>query len=194
MAEIDFPSVKLNQFSLRPTAPNIIRHSSVFAAKEQVHSRGNMFFLGTLTWARRNIATHLEDMVAIETFLTRAYGPVNTFKVPVPRDQEKRYVSEEVELTGDMNISGLTNGVFESTFNGTVGLLVGDYFNAGSRLHVIVAATGAAYTAAPALVGAPTRISWSAPKLNARMATDSLDLPRTGGWGGPWTFDVQEVL
>ena len=189
MPEIDFPSVKLNQFSLRPTAPNIIRHTSVFAAKEQIHSRGNMYFLGVMAWARRNMATHLADIVEIESFITRAYGPVNTFRIPVPRDQ-----SERGNLTGDMNISSLVSGIFSSTFNGTAGLQVGDYFNAANRLHIITGANQAAYEATPALVGSPTTISWSAPKLNARFSGDSLELPRTGGWGGPWTLDVQEVL
>ena len=190
MPEISFPSVPLQEFSIQVIVPNVIRHSSIYAAKEQIHARGTMRFAGSISWARRSIMDREAEIAEIEAFVAGCYGPVNTFDVPIPYDQSDRMTS-----AADLTISGLMSTAFQSTFAATKGLREGDYFNVGTRLHKITAvAMDTKYTAVPALPSDATTIAWATPKLRARLAQDSADSPRAGPWAGPWRLSVTEAL
>ena len=190
MAEIVFPDVKLQEFRLDVQVPNVIRHNSVYTAKEQIFSRGNMFFAGRIGWARRGIGDRGAEVSAIEAFLTACYGPVNTFKVPVPRDQSGRFDS-----AGNLTISSVsTTGTFDSEFTATAGLLVGDWVNFGTRLHKITFADDTSYKCVPGIIGEETSLKWDGVTLNARLSQDSIDLPRAGYYAGPWQLQIQEVI
>ena len=189
MSEIAFPSVPLQEFRIDVQVPNVIRHNSIYTSKEQIFSRGNMFFAGRIGWARRFLDRQAE-ISEIEAFLTRCYGPVNTFKIPVPRDQSGRF-----DTSGNLTISAVTTtGTFESEFTATAGLLVGDWVNFGTRLHKIVNVDGTTYKCMPGILNDETTLVWENVTLNARLSQDSVDLPRTGGAGGPYQVQVQEVL
>ena len=189
MSEIKFPTVKLQEFRLDVQIPNVIRHSSIYSAKEQVFSRGNMFFAGRIGWARRFMDKE-DEIKAIEAFLAACYGAVNTFKVPVPYDQTERFAGD----TG-LTISAVTtDGTFDSEFTATAGLKAGDYCNFGDRLHKIVEADDTSYKVVPGIMNSETVLKWHSPVLHARLATDSIDLPRSGHSAGPWQLEIQEVL
>ena len=189
MAEIVFPTVPLQEFRIDIEVPNVIRHNSIYTAKEQIFSRGNMFFAGRIGWARRGLDRQ-EEVAAIEAFLTSCYGPVNTFKIPVPRDQSERF-----DTSGNITISSVTTtGTFESEFTATKGLILGDYVNFGSRLHRIVFADDTDYKVVPGILGGETTLVWENVKLHARLSQDSIGLPLSGHFSGPWQMDIQEVI
>ena len=189
MAQITFPSVPLQEFRLDIQVPNVIRHNSVYVAKEQIFSRGNMFFSGRIGWARRDLS-RIDEISDIEAFFVSCYGPVNTFKIPVPRDQSERF-----ETSGNIQISGVTtDGTFESEFTAKKGLLVGDWVNFGARLHKITYADDDSYKCTPGIIGSETTLVWEGVTLNARLSQDSVDLPRGGYFAGPWQVEVQEAL
>ena len=189
MAQITFPSVLLQEFRIDIQIPNVIRHNSIYTAKEQIFSRGNLFFAGRIGWARRDLS-RIEEISDIEAFLISCYGPVNTFKIPVPRDQSDRF-----ETSGNIQISSVTtDGTFESEFKSTKGLLVGDWVNFGTRLHKITYADDTDYKCVPGILNDETTLVWENVTLNARLSQDSVDLPRAGYFAGPWQVEVQEVL
>ena len=189
MTEIVFPNVKLQEFRIDVQVPNVIRHSSIYTAKEQIFSRGNMYFAGRIGWARRAL-DRMNEISLIEAFLTATYGPVNTFKVPVPRDQSDRY-----ETSGNLTISSVTTtGTFESEFTATAGLLVGDWVNFGTRLHKITSAKNTTYKCVPGILDDETTLRWEGVTMNARLSQDSIDLARSGHFAGPWQLQIQEVI
>ena len=189
MSAIEFPNVPLQEFRLDIQVPNVIRHNSIYVNKEQIFSRGNMFFAGRIGWARRAL-DRIEEVSKIEAFLAACYGPVNTFKVPVPRDQ-----TERISTSGNLTISAVTtNGTFESEFTATAGLQVGDWVNFGTRLHKIVFANDTSYKVTPGILDEETTLRWENVTLNARLSQDSIDLPRAGYYAGPWQLQIQEVL
>ena len=188
MAEIAFPDVKLQEFRIDVQVPNVIRHNSIYTAKEQIFSRGNLFFAGRIGWARRSL-DRLEEISKIEAFLTATYGPVNTFKVPVPRDQSDRF-----DTSGNLTISAVTTtGTFESEFTATAGLMVGDWVNFGNRLHKITFADDDNYKVVPGILDDETTLVWENVRLNARLSQDSIDMARAGYFAGPWQLQIQEV-
>ena len=189
MSEIKFPIVKLQEFRLDVQIPNVIRHNSIYNPKEQIFSRGNMYFAGRIGWARRFL-DKIDEIKAIEAFLSECYGPVNTFKVPVPYDQTERFDGN----TGLTISSVTTNGTFDSEFTATAGLQVGDYCNFGDRLHKIVLVDDTSYKVVPGIQNEETVLKWHSPFLNARLSQDSIDLPRSGYSAGPWQLEIQEVL
>ena len=190
MTTIAFPSVKLNEFNINLQVPNVIRHNSIYTSKEQIFSRGNMFFAGTIGWAARYIFDKQDDIDAIETFLTACYGPVNDFKIPIPRDQ-----TERLNNTSDLAITSVNTTRFESEFTATVGLLVGDWVNIGTRLHRITFADSGTYNVVPAITDATlSQMSWAKPTLKARLAQDVMQFPRVGPLVGPYQVQVIEVL
>ena len=189
MTAISFPSVPLQEFRINVQVPNVIRHTSIYTANELIHSRGNMFFAGRIGWARRDLSRSAE-IKAIEAFLAECYGPVNTFKVPIPYDQTGRY-DDDTALT----ISGITtDGTFSSEFSATAGLMVGDWCNFGDRLHKIVKADGTSYKVVPGILNENTILKWHSPVLNARLAQETADLPREGYYAGPWQMEITEVV
>ena len=190
MAEILFPTVKLQTFEIRPLAQSITRHSSIYTGVEQIHSRGIMLMQGTIGWARRNIADRAADIAAIEAFLTRVYGGVQTFKIPVPVDQTGRF-SASTALT----ISAASSGLFETQFTARAGIRVGDWVNFGDRLHKVVSVTGnTTYRVTPAIIDTSEAMAWHSPTLYARSAQQDVSLPAGGSWRGPWELSVQEVV
>ena len=192
MTEIAFPTVPLQEFRLTPVTPNVIRHNSIYTAKEQIFSRGNLYFRGRIGWARRAL-DRFEEVSEIEAFITECYGPLRTFKVPIPRDQTERF--GDADDAAAITISAVTtDGTFESSFSATKGLLRGDYVNFGDRLHKIVSAVDTAYKCVPGILGSETSMKWHSPYLHARATQDSLDLPREGVYSGPWRIEIQEVL
>ena len=197
MAEILFPKVKLQTFEIRPFAQSIIRHSSIFTGTEQIHSRGIMLMQGTIGWARRNIADRAADIAAIEAFLTRVYGGVQTFKIPVPVDQKSRLsdVNSNNASVADLPISSATSDLFETQFTAAAGILVGDWVNFGDRLHKVVSVTGnTTYQVTPAITDTTESMAWHSPALYARAAQQDVGLPAGGSWRGPWELSVQEVI
>ena len=189
MALITFPDVPLQEFNIEIVVPNVVRHSSVYTAKEQIHSRGNLFFAGRIGWARRNL-DRIEEVSKIEAFLTECYGPVNEFKIPIPNDQTSRLNTSTALVISSVT----TNGTFDSEFTATAGLQLGDWVNFGDRLHRIVKANATSYKVVPGILDEETSMVWHAPKLRARLSVEVVDLNRFGSWSGPWTLDVQEVL
>ena len=189
MSLIDFPTVKLQEFNIEVQVPDVIQHSSIFTANELIHSRGNMYFGGRIGWAQR-FFDRLEEIKIIEAFVVAVYGPVNTFKLPIPYDQSDRF-DDATALT----ISAVTtNGTFESEFTATAGLKVGDWCNFGDRLHKIVEADGTSYKVVPGILNEDTTLKWHAPVLLARAVQTSIAMPRSGGRAGPWQIDVKEVV
>ena len=189
MSEIVFPTVPLQEFRIDIQVPNVIRHNSIYTAKEQIFSRGNLYFAGRIGWARKGV-DRPDEVSQIEAFLAATYGPVNTFKIPVPRDQSERF-----ETSGNIQISSVTTtGTFESSFTATKGLIVGDWVNFGSRLHKIVKADDTDYKVVPGILNSETTLVWENVKLHARLSQDSIDLPKSGHFSGPWQLDIQEVI
>ena len=190
MSTIDFPNVKLSEFQIDVQVPNVIRHNSIYTAKEQIFSRGNMFFAGQIGWAARYVSDRESEVVEIETFLTACYGPVNDFLIPIPWDQ-----SERLSSTSDLTISNVTTTRFQSEFNATVGLLAGDWVNIGTRLHRIIFADSGTYRVVPAITDSLLKkMSWVRPRLKARLAQDSVEFLRLGTLAGPYSVQVIEVL
>ena len=190
MSTIDFPNVPLQEFQIDIQIPNVIRHSSIYTSKEQIFSRGNMFFSGRIGWAARNIVDRQSEVIAIETFLTECYGPVNDFLIDIPVDQSGRF-----QRTSDLTIGSVTTTRFESEFAATVGLLVGDWVNIGTRIHRIVFADTGTYRVVPAITDPLlTKMSWVKPRMKARLAQDSIQLQRIGTLAGPYQVQVIEVL
>ena len=190
MSTINFPSVPLQEFQLEVQVPNVIRHSSIYTAKEQIFSRGNMFFAGRIGWAARNIVDRQSEVIAIETFLTECYGPVNDFLINLPVDQSERFKN-----TSDLAISSVTTTKFQSEFTATAGLLVGDWVNIGTRLHRIVYVDTTTYRVVPAITDSDlSKISWVKPRMKARLAQDVVQLQRIGTLSGPYQVQVIEVL
>ena len=189
MAEITFPTAKLTEFEIRPLAQSVVRHSSVFTGTEQIHSRGIMVMQGQLGWSRRNVADRRAEIAEIEAFLTRAYGGVMTFRVPVPVDQTGRQSASTA-----VRISAATSDLFETQFTAVAGFLVGDWVNFGDRLHKIVVANDTTYKVTPAIIDTTEAMAWHAPKLHARIAQQDVALPAVGRWRGPWEVAVQEVI
>ena len=187
MTAIVFPNVKLQEFRINVQVPNVIRHNSIYTAKEQIFSRGNMYFAGRIGWARRGLDRQ-DEAAVIEAFIAECYGPVNTFKVPIPRDQSSRFDS-----SGTLTISAVTTDLFHSEFTATAGLFVGDWVNFGDRLHKITEAKDTSYKCVPGIIGEETTLIWENVKLNARLSQDSVDLPHTGHFAGPWQLQIQEV-
>ena len=189
MSLIAFPDVPLQEFRIDITTPNVIHHDSVFTAKENIFSRGNLYFAGRIGWARRH-QDRIDEISKIEAFLTECYGPVNTFKIPIPRDQTGRF-----DGSADLTISAVTtNGTFDSEFTATAGLLLGDWVNFGDRLHKIVKVDGTSYKVVPGILEEETTMKWHSPIMLARITQDKTDLARTGGWAGPWQIPVREAL
>ena len=189
MSTIDFPTVPLQEFQIELQVPNVIRHTSIYTAKEQIFARGNMFHAGRIGWAARNIFDRESEITAIETFLTALYGPVNDFLIPIPRDQSKR-----LETTSDLQMTSITSTRFASEFTATAGLLVGDWVNISSRLHRITFASAGTYHITPAITDEDaTTMSWVKPRLKARLAQDAIQLPRSGALAGPYSVQVIEV-
>ena len=190
MSTIDFPTVPLQEFQIDVQVPNVIRHNSIYTSKEQIFSRGNMFFSGQIGWAARRIFDRESEIIEIETFLTACYGPVNDFLIPIPRDQSERFNN-----TSDLTISSVTTTKFQSEFNATVGLLVGDWVNVGTRLHRIIFADTGTYRIVPAITDpTATKMSWVKPRFKARLAQDSVEFLRLGTLAGPYSVQVIEVL
>ena len=189
MSLINFPNVPLQEFRIDVVVPNVIRHSSIYTAKELIHSRGNMHYAGRIGWARRHL-DRIDEISAIEAFLAHCYGPVNEFNVPVPRDQTKRFTDP-----ADLTISAVTTtGTFHSEFTATAGLQAGDWCNFGTRLHKIVAVNGTSYTVVPGILDDETTMQWHTPTLRARVTDEVAGMPRVGGSAGPWSLDVKEIL
>ena len=187
--QIDFPSIQLQEFRIDVTVPNVIRHSSIYTAKEQIYSRGLLHFRGRIGWARRDLS-RMEEIMAIESFLTECYGPLNTFDVPVPYDQTKRF-----DTAAALTISAVTtNGTFDSEFTATAGLKAGDYCNFGTRLHRIVKADTTSYKCVPGITNEETSLKWHSPVLRARLSVENYDFIRQGYYAGPWQLEIQEVL
>ena len=190
MSTIDFPTVKLSEFNIEVQVPNVIRHNSIYTSKEQIFSRGNMFYTGRIGWAARYVTDRESEVNEIETFLNACYGPVNDFLIPIPRDQ-----SERLNNTSDLTMSSITTTRFQSEFNATVGLLVGDWVNIGTRLHRITFADTGTYRIVPAITDPDaTKMSWVKPRLKARLAQDTVQFQRIGTFAGPYSVQVIEVL
>ena len=190
MSTIDFPNVPLQEFNIDIQVPNVIRHNSIYTGKEQIFSRGNMFFTGVIGWAARNILDRESEIIAIETFLTACYGPVNDFLIPIPRDQTGRF-----DNTADLTISSVTTDRFESEFTATAGLLVGDWVNFGTRLHRITFTDLGTYRVVPAITDSSiSKMSWVKPRMKARLAQDAIQFQRIGTLSGPYQVQVIEVL
>ena len=188
MAEIPFPTIKLNQFDIEPTAESIIQHRSPFTGSTQIHSRGIMLMRGVVGWGQKNIGDSLPKIREIEAFLTRCYGGVNTFKIPIPYDQKDRFDS-----SNSLTISAATSDLFETQFTATAGILLGDWVNFGDRLHKIVSVSGTTYRVTPAIADTTEKLVWHSPYLNARLVQTSVVLPATATWRGPWEISVEEV-
>ena len=190
MSTIDFPTVKLQEFEIDIQIPNVIRHSSIYTAKEQIFSRGNMFFSGLIGWSARYVNDRQSDIDEIETFLLSCYGPVNDFLIPIPRDQSDRF-----DNTNDLTMSSISTDRFISEFSATAGLTVGDWINIGTRLHRITSADSGTYHIVPGIVDSTaTKLSWVNPRLKARLAQDVVPTPRIGKLAGPWSVQVIEVV
>ena len=197
MAEIAFPSITLAQFAIEPVAESIIKHSSPFTGSSQIYSRGIMRMTGVIAWPRKNTGQHQAGISEIEAFLTRVYGGVMTFKIPVPGDQTRRLL--DVDKTNmshaALAISSVTSDLFETEFTAAKGILVGDWVNFGDRLHKVVAVTGdTTYRVTPAVADATEPMVWRNPVLNARAADSSVSLPAVGTWRGPWQLSIEEVI
>ena len=190
MSTIDFPTVPLQEFQIEVQVPNVIRHSSIYVAKEQIFARGNMFFAGRIGWAARYITDRENEVTTIETFLTNCYGPVNDFLIAIPRDQSERF-----DNTADLAMSSITSDRFQSEFTATAGLLVGDWVNIGTRLHRITFAQTGTYRIVPAITDSDiTKLSWVKPRMKARLAQDAVQFNRNGSLAGPYQVQVVEVL
>ena len=190
MALITFPDIPLQEFRIDVVMPNVIRHSSIYTAKEQIFSRGNMYYQGRIGWSRRSVFDREDEVLKIEAFFAECSGPVNTFKVPVPGDQTDRFDNSNALVISAVT----TNGTFDSEFTATAGLKVGDWVNFGDRLHKIVVANNTSYKVVPGILNAETSMAWHSPMLLARLNVDTVDLIRQGRWAGPWTEEITEVL
>jgi len=189
MAQIDFPDVPMARFDIQANVPNVIRHSSIYGSSEQVFARATLSFSGHIIWPRYAYGQHPEYIAEITAFLARCYGPVNTFDVPLPGNQQKRF-SDTTALT----IANLASDTFESSFTATEGLLAGDYVNFSHRLHQITFADKGNYKCVPAVKKGETEMAWHSPKMRCRLAQSSVEQKREGVWAGPYEIEVVEAV
>lgn len=190
MGEITFPTTKMTVFELGLSSPNSIVHQSIYTKAEQVHYRGNMRWIGRIGWPRLNISDNEAAIEEIELFVLSAYGTVNTFKVPIPRNQLTRFAG-----TGALGFTSSTNTPQSSTITVTAQgtLQVGDYLNHEEGLHRITAKDGYDLTIVPSIALNAGSVIWRQPTLLARFLDTELRLPREGSWAGPWNFDIMEA-
>ena len=195
MALIDFPSgVPIVRADLEMDHPGQVVLRSIYGAGSQVLGRGPGHWRGRLEIAETDRPSD-DQRRAVETFLSRLRGALNTFEAPIERAS-----SGSLEAGTKLTVSTamLSSGVVTVTVTGAAeGLLTGDYVSIGDRLYQLTSDhQGSQFTVEPpVLPAAGQAVVWENVTWLARPASED---GAGGGWtpdfGGPWTIDWEEAV
>ena len=197
MASIPFPSdVLITRSDLELVHSGQVVLRSIYGAGSQVLGRGPGSWRGRLEIAETDRASDAERR-AVEAFLSRLRGALNTFEVPLHRPSSG---SLEAGTTLTTSAAAIPSGVLEITVTGAAaGLAAGDYVRIGGRLyHLTADHQNSKLTVEPPLAPAKNLpVIWEDATCLARLAGDN-ERSAGGGWtpefGGPWTIDWEEAI
>ena len=195
MAKIPFPpGVMITRSDLEMVHPGQVVLRSIYGAGSQVLGRGPGHWRGRLEIAETDRCSD-DQRRAVEAFLSRLRGALNTFEAPIERASSGS-LEAGTKLTA--SAAPLSSGVVTVTvMEEAVGLLTGDYVRIGDRLYQLTSDhQGSQFTVEPPVVPtipeAGKAVVWENVTCLARMAGED-----GGGWtpdfGGPWVLDWIEV-
>ena len=197
MAKIPFPpGVMITRSDLEMVHPGQVVPRSIYGAGSQVLGRGPGHWRGRLEIAETDRCSD-DQRRAVEAFLSRLRGALNTFEAPIERASSGS-LAAGTKLT--VSMAALSSGVLTVTVTGAAeGLLTGDYVSIGDRLYQLTSDhQGSQFTVEPPAVptapAAGQAVVWENVTCLARMAGED---GAGGGWtpdfGGPWVLDWIEV-
>ena len=131
MAKIPFPAgVMITRSDLEMVHPGQVVLRSIYGAGSQVLGRGPGHWRGRLEIAETDRCSD-DQRRAVEAFLSRLRGALNTFEAPIERAS-----SGSLEAGTKLTVSTamLSSGVVTVT-GAAEGLLTGDYVSIGDRLY-----------------------------------------------------------
>ena len=196
MAKIPFPAgVMITRADLEMVHPGQVVLRSIYGAGSQVMGRGPGHWRGRLEIAETDCASDGERR-AVEAFLSRLRGALNTFEAPIERPSAG---SLEAGTNLTVSTAPLSSGVLTVTVTGAAaGLAAGDYVRIGDRLYQLTSDhQGSKFTVEPPAVppAVGQAVVWENVTCLARMAGED---GAGGGWtpdfGGPWTIDWEEAV
>ena len=197
MAKIPFPAdVMITRSDLEMVHPGQVVLRSIYGAGSQVLGRGPGHWRGRLEIGETDRASD-DQRRAVEAFLSRLRGALNTFEAPIARPSSGS-LEAGTKLTA--TAATLVSGVLTVAVTGAAtGLAAGDYVRIGDRLYQLTSDhQGSQFTveppAVPAAPAAGQAVVWENVTCLARMAGED---GAGGGWtpdfGGPWVLDWIEV-
>lgn len=197
MAKIPFPEgAMITRSDLEMAHPGQVVLRSVYGAGSQVLGRGPGHWQGRLDIGETDRCSDGQRR-AVEAFLSRLRGALNTFEVPIERASAGS-LEAGTKLTA--TAATLVAGVLMVTVTGPAeGLTAGDYVRIGDRLYQLTSDhKGSRFTveppAVPAIPATGEAVVWENVTCLARMAGED---GAGGGWtpdfGGPWVLDWIEV-
>ena len=198
MAKIPFPAVvMITRSDLEMVHPGQVVLRSIYGAGSQVLGRGPGHWRGRLEIAETDRCSD-DQRRAVEAFLSRLRGALNTFEAPIERASSGS-LAAGTKLT--VSMAALSSGVLTVTVTGAAeGLLTGDYVSIGDRLYQLTSDhQGSQFTVEPPAVptapAAGQAVVWENVTCLARPAGED---GAGGGWtpdfGGPWTIDWEEAV
>ena len=197
MAKIPFPAdVMITRSDLEMVHPGQVVLRSIYGAGSQVLGRGPGHWRGRLEIGETDRASDGQRR-AVEAFLSRLRGALNTFEAPIERPGSG---SLEAGTNLTVKMAVLKAGALKITVKGArTGLAAGDYVRIGDRLYQLTSDhQGSRFTVEPPAVplapAAGQAVVWENVTCLARMAGED---GAGGGWtpdfGGPWVLDWIEV-
>ena len=195
---IQFPSDALitrSDLGLRHTGQVALR--SIYGAGTQVLGRGPGYWAGRLEIAPTDRFTDATRR-AVEMFLSRLRGVLNTFEVPIHRPSSGT-LAAGTALTVSV-ATMIASGALEITVMGAARrLVVGDYVRIGGRLYQLATDMVASkFTVEPpAMPPTGSAVLWENVTCRARLAESregGLVSSWTPDFGGPWVIDWEEAI
>ena len=192
MAVISFPtSIKSISCHLNLVSPGQLVQKAEYTGRTDVLSRGDAYFGGTLVIAETDDEGVRRDM---EVWLARMRGSENTTDLPIHRKHGGN-IAAGTNLS--VSSTSISSGVLTINYSGG-NLVVGDYFNAGSRLYLVTTVgTGTMTVEPPVVPAARTKINWEDVAVRCRL-TDQQENPvgfrLTPDFAGPWELVWEEIV
>ena len=195
MTLITFPSnVIVTRSDLELVHPGQTVLRSIYGTGAQVLGRGPGFWRGRLGIAETDMGSDAQRR-AIELFLTKLRGAVNTFECPIHRPSAGTL---EAGKTLTVSAAALSAGVLITVTGATEGLVSGDYVRIGDRLYQLSAPhANSNFTVEPPVKpDAGDDIVWEEVTCLARLAPrqSSVRSNLTWDFGGPWTLEWEEAV
>lgn len=198
MAKIPFPAgAMITRSDIEMVHPGQVVLRSIYGAGSQVMGRGPGHWRGRLEIGETDRASDGQRR-AVEMFLSRLRGALNTFEAPIER-ASSGILAAGTKLT--MRTAVLKAGDLKITVRGArTGLAAGDYVRIGDRLYQLTSDhQGSQFKVEPPAVPAASAsgkaVVWENVTCLARMAGED---GAGGGWtpdfGGPWTIDWEEAV